>query len=141
MRLRQFVFVAEKLQPATEELSTVLGLEICYRDPNVAKFGLENALFAIGGDFLGIVAPAKRDTSAGRYLERQGGNCGYMVILQCSSALTVRSLAKKLGVRSVWCHDRPEAFATHFHPTDVSGAILSVASMPLAISYHDNLAN
>ncbi|MBT3702603.1 MAG: hypothetical protein HOE62_14230 [Alphaproteobacteria bacterium] len=141
MRLRQFVFVAEKLEPAIEEISSVLGIEVCYRDPGVAKFGLENALFAVGGNFLEIVAPTEDGTAAGRYLERRSGDGGYMVILHCDDAVAQRNRIKSLGIRDVWSHDGPEAYATHFHPADTGGAILSIDSMASASDYHVEMAS
>ncbi len=141
MRLRQFVFVAEKLDPAIEEIGSVLGLEECYRDPGVAEFGLENALFAVGGNFLEVVAPTQAGTAAGRYLERRGGNGGYMVILQCEDAIPQRERITALGIRDVWRHDGPNAFATHFHPADVGGAILSIDSMAAAPDFHIEAAD
>jgi hypothetical protein len=140
MRLRQFVFVAEKLDPAVEEIGSVLGLEVCYNDPGVGEFGLENALLAIGGNFLEVVAPKQDGTTAGRYLERRGGNGGYMVIVQCDDALPHRERVNALGIRDVWRHDGPTAYATHFHPADVGGAILSIDSMASGPEYHDEMA-
>ena len=140
MRLRQFVFVAEKLDPAVEEISAVLGLEVCYKDPGVAEFGLENALLAVGGNFLEVVAPTREGTAAGRYLKRRGGEGGYMVIMHCGDALAQRTRINGLGIRDVWRHDGPEAYATHFHPADVGGAILSIDEMASAEDYHEEMA-
>ena len=140
MRLRQFVFVAEKLGPAVEEISAVLGLDVCYKDPGVAEFGLENALLAIGGNFLEVVAPTKDGTAAGRHLARRGGNGGYMVMVHCDDGLAQRTRISALGIRDVWRHDGPVAYATHFHPADVGGAILSVDSMAGTV-VHDETAN
>jgi len=144
MRLRQFVFVAEKLEPAVEEISAVLGLEVCYQDPGVGAFGLENALLPIGGNFLEVVAPTEDGTSAGRYLQRRGGNGGYMVIVHCDDALAERTRITGHGIRDVWRHDGPEAFATHFHPADVGGTIISIDSMDNSTSgldYHNEMAD
>ena len=47
LRLRQIAGVAAKLKPIEDELIDVLGIEVCYRDPNIDYFGLENALFPI----------------------------------------------------------------------------------------------
>ena len=44
LRLRQIAFVARKLEPVEKDICDVLGVEVCYRDPGVAYFGLENAL-------------------------------------------------------------------------------------------------
>ena len=48
IRLRQIALVAEALAPVERELEDVLGIELCFRDPGVGHFGLENALFPIG---------------------------------------------------------------------------------------------
>ncbi len=129
MRLRQLVFVAERLAPAEEELCGVLGLEVAFRDPGVGRWGLENIVVPLGGNFLEIVAPVAENTSAGRYLTRRGGNGGYMVILQCPDALAERKRVTDLGVRAVHMIDRTDYPATHFHPADVGGILLSIDSV------------
>ena len=63
LRLRQIAGVAEKLQPVEEELVDILGIKVCYRDPGVGYFGLENALFPIGDQLLEVVAPVKENTA------------------------------------------------------------------------------
>ena len=83
IRMRQICLVARSLAPVVDELRAGLGLEVCHRDPGVGKYGLENALFPVGDGFLEVVAPVREGTTAGRYLERRGGDGGYMVILQC----------------------------------------------------------
>src|SRR2546423_14293313 len=79
VRLRQAVLVARELEPAAAELQAALGLAEPFRDPGVGMFGLANTVFAIGDCFLEIVSPMQPDTAAGRYLERHGGDGGYMV--------------------------------------------------------------
>src|SRR5579875_2031331 len=83
LRLRQICLVAAALEPALAQIEQVIGLAICHRDGNVAKYGLVNALFPVGAAFLEVVAPTREGTAAGRYLERRGGDGGYMVILDC----------------------------------------------------------
>ena len=80
LRLRQIALVAEKLAPVEAELCDVLGIDVCYRDPGVGHFGLENALFPVGNELLEVVAPIREGTAGGRYLERRGGDGGYLVI-------------------------------------------------------------
>lgn len=140
MRLRQFVWVAEKLKPVEEAICDVLGVDVCYNDPGVGKFGLENSLMPLNGNLLEIVAPVQEGTTAGRYLERRGGDGGYMVILQCDDALAERERISGLGVRDVWRHDGDNYAATHFHPADVPGAILSIDSMTPGEDWHQELA-
>ena len=74
LRLRQIALVAERLAPVEAELIDVLGIEVCFRDPGVGHFGLENALFPIGNQLLEGVAPTQEQTAGGRYLERRGGD-------------------------------------------------------------------
>ena len=64
--------VAHELAPVERQLCDVLGIEVCYRDPGVAHFGLENALMPIGNQLLEVVAPTREGTAGGRYLERRG---------------------------------------------------------------------
>ncbi len=129
MRLRQVCLVAEKLEPVVSDLTSVLGLDVAYRDPLVIYFGLENAVMPINGDFLEVVAPVQENTTAGRYLERRGGNGGYMVLLQCEDAQSERERIAGLGIRSVFTLDNPEYRCTHFHPRDTGGVLLSVDSV------------
>ncbi len=126
MRLRQIAFVAEDLKSTTDELCSLLGLVVAYRDPGVGKWGLENIVAPIGGDFLEIVSPKQPGTSAGRYLERRKGDGGYMVILQVSDALAYRQRLKDMGIRAVATRDQHEYTYTHFHPADVGGFLLSI---------------
>lgn len=128
MRLRQIAFAARELAPTEETLLDVLGLETGFRDPGVGEFGLHNAVIPVGGNFLEIVAPTQDDTAAGRYMDRRGGDCGYMAIFQADDASRARENARKLGIRAVWNHDEEGVTATHFHPVDMGGAIVSVDS-------------
>ncbi len=129
MRLRQFVFVAEDLKAAVVDIGATLGLPVCFNDPGVGRFGLHNALLPIGADLIEVVAPIREGTTAGRYLQRRGGDGGYMIILQCDDAVAQRERIAELGVRDIWRHDDDDCHATHFHPADVPGAILSIDDM------------
>ena len=83
LRLKQIACVAQQLAPVEQEICDILGLRVCFRDPGVSYFGLENALFPLGNQLLEVVAPTKEGTAAGRYLDRRCGDGGYMVITQC----------------------------------------------------------
>ncbi|HUJ77176.1 MAG TPA: VOC family protein, partial [bacterium] len=139
MRLRQIAFVAEHLEPALHELCAVLGETECYRDPNVGRWGLENVLVPIGGNFLEIVSPKEPGTSAGRFLQRRGGDGGYMVILQGPDALAARRHIMEQGVRVVAAAERPDYVYTHFHPADTGHVLLSIESVPGA-DYREELS-
>ena len=131
MRLRQIALVARDLQPVVDDLCAVFGITVAFRDPAVEQFGLHNAVMPIGDTFLEVVSPIRPDTTAGRYLERRGGDGGYMVILQCDDLDADRQRLRDLGVRIVWSIDLPDIRGTHLHPRDVGGAILSLdAALP-----------
>ena len=127
MRLRQAVLVAGELEPVVSALRSALGLGEPFHDPGVAEFGLVNAVFAIGDCFLEVVAPTRPGTAAGRYLERHGDG-GYMAIFDFEDVARARNRAQELGVRVVWGIDLPDISATHLHPADIGGAIVSIDS-------------
>jgi hypothetical protein len=123
LRLRQIALVARELEPIEEDFRAILGLEVCYRDPGVGRFGLHNFLMPIGNAFLEVVAPIEEDTAGGRYLDRRGGDSGYMVIMQCDDVAAARERVLGLGVRLVLdAGDGPNA-GIQLHPKDLPGAI------------------
>jgi hypothetical protein len=132
LRLRQICLVARELAPVEAKLSAILGTEVCYSDPGVGKYGLHNALWALGGTFLEVVAPkpGESDTAAGRYLDRRKGNGGYMYILDCDDLDARREHFKAMDVRMVQdLHSGDEAIwseAIHLHPRDTGGCLLSI---------------
>jgi hypothetical protein len=129
LRLRQIALVAEKLKPVEEALVDVLGIEVCFRDPGVGHFGLENALLPIGNQLLEVVAPTQENTSGGRYLERRGGDGGYMVITQCNDHAPRRARVKELGVRVVNQFDSGEFRNMQLHPKDTGGSFFEIDEM------------
>jgi len=130
LRLRQIALVARALDPVERQLTSVLGTEVCFRDPGVAKYGLHNALWALGGTFLEVVAPTRDGTAAGRYLDRRGGDGGYMYIVDCDDLDVRRAQLTALGVRVVEdIHAGDAALwseAVHLHPRDTGGCLLSI---------------
>src|ERR1700728_4580642 len=129
IRLRQICLVAEKLAPAIDDLKAVLGLEVCFKDPDVAVFGLENSLFPVGNNFIEVVAPVKENTAAGRYLKRRNGDGGYMVICQCDShetQLARKARAAELKIRTAWEHEGRSFHGMQLHPGDTGGAFFEI---------------
>jgi hypothetical protein len=118
LRLRQVCLVAADLEREAARIASIFRLEVCHRDPNVAKYGLANVLFPVGTSFLEIVSPTRPATTAGRFVERHGGKYGYMVILDCDDPERYRRRAESLGVRvaNVIRHD--DYFGVQLHPKD-----------------------
>jgi hypothetical protein len=124
--LRQVALVARDCGQVAGELRWAFGWAPPFADPGVAQFGLSNAVFAAGDTFVEVVAPVEPDTTAGRYLERRGGDGGYMAIFQVPDLATARRRVADLGVRVVWTAELPDIAGTHLHPKDVPGAIVSL---------------
>ena len=125
MRIRQIVFAVRELAPASAQLQTLLGLDAPFRDPGVAEFGIDNAVFVFGDQFIELVSPVQPGTAAGRLLERRGDG-GYMLILQTDDFARERARFEALGVRAVWEKSLDDIRAVHLHPKDIGGAIVSV---------------
>jgi hypothetical protein len=124
LRLRQICLVAAELEPAIRDLAEIFGLAICYRDGNVAKYGLVNALLPIGTSFLEVVAPTRDGTAAGRYLERRQGDGGYMVIIDCDDIERRRAHVEAIGVRVANPLTYQEYIGIQLHPRDTGGSFL-----------------
>src|SRR4051794_8854361 len=126
VRLRQAVIAAAELEPVAGPLRAELGLGEPFADPGVGFFGLHNAVFALGDQFLEVIAPQQPDTAVDRWLARHGGDGGYMLIFQAPDIAAARARAEGLGIRSVWGIDLDDISATHLHPADMGGAIVSI---------------
>ena len=125
LRIRQIVFVVRDLAAASRQLAELLALDPPYRDPGVAEFGIDNAVFAVGDQFIELISPVVEGTAAGRHLARRGEG-GYMLLLQTDDLDRDRARIRDLGVRTVWEKELPDIRAMHLHPRDIGGAIVSI---------------
>jgi Glyoxalase-like domain len=126
IRLRQVALVARDLDATVDELRARLGLAVCYDDPGVKVFGLRNALMMIGDQFLEVVSPIQEGTTAGRLLDKRGGDGGYMAIFEVDDLDEREAILEREGIRIVWRGDLPDIRGRHLHPSDVGGAIVSI---------------
>jgi len=126
LRVRQIALIARQLAPVVDDIRDVLGLEVAFRDPAVKTFGLENAVFPVGNQFLEVVAPIREGTAGGRYLDRRNGDGGYMVICQCDDHAPRKQRAAELGIRKAMEHDEPEFRIMQLHPRDTGGCFLEI---------------
>ena len=129
IRLRQICLVAEKLVPVANDLKSIFALEVCFVDPAVKVFGLENSLFPIGNNFLEVVSPIQDNTAAGRYIKRRLGDGGYMVICQCDTLETQaarKARALELGVRIAFEEEEKNFHVMQLHPADTGGAFFEL---------------
>lgn len=124
LRIRQLVIAAESLE-AADQLQAALELGEPFADPGVAEFGLENAVFALGDQFIEVVAPTTSDAPVQRFLKKNGPG-GYMAIFQTDDLKAARARVDGAGIRRVWNADLDDISASHLHPADVGGAIVSI---------------
>lgn len=126
LRLRQIALVATDLAQAESDLEDALGVSLCHRDPGLIEFGLHNALFPVSDRFLEIVSPLQEQTTAGRLLDKRGGDGGYMVMFQVDDLKEVAAHLEKLEVRVVYVAHGEGITGLHIHPKDMPGAIVSI---------------
>jgi hypothetical protein len=124
MRLRQICLVAPHLEPVISDIAGIMGLSVCYRDGNVAKYGLENALLPVDTILLEVVAPFKDGTTAGRFIEKTGGRGGYMAIFCCDDPDARGRHANALGVRTANVIDHAPYHGVQLHPRDCRAAFI-----------------
>ena len=126
MDIRQIVMVSGLRDPIVNDLCELFNFEVAFNDPGVAHFGLENAVIPIGTEFLEVVSPVEENTTAGRYLNKRGGDGGYMIIIQVDKFEDSQKLVNEYNIKTVWETDLPKAKAMHLHPKQMGGAILSL---------------
>ncbi len=124
LRLRQICLVAPHLAPVIPDIAGIMGLSVCYRDGNVAKYGLENALLPVDTILLEVVAPIKEGTAAGRFLAKTNGRGGYMAIFCCDDPDARGRHANDIGVRTANVIDHPPYHGVQLHPRDCRAAFI-----------------
>ncbi|MBY0401404.1 VOC family protein [Myxococcota bacterium] len=130
LALLQITLIVRDLARAEAEFAERLGLRVAFRDPSVARWGLENIVLPMGETFFEILAPKRPDTPGGRHLERQGDG-GYMVILATRALAAHRARVARLGIRIVLDQetrgsaDGQDWAGIHLHPADTGGLMIS----------------
>ena len=79
MKIRQVALASSNLEETDKTLRRLLGCDQTYADPEIIYFGLDNRLYTLGDCFLEVVSPVQPNTAAGRFLDRRGGDGGYML--------------------------------------------------------------
>jgi hypothetical protein len=124
-RLRQVVVAAADRDGVREALTRTFGFGEPFADHGVGEFGLHNWVFPVGDQFVEVVSPVQENTTAGRFMARHGGDCGYMAIFQVEQIDAWRDHLRAEGVRSIWSYDGDAMGSTHIHPQDIGAAIVS----------------
>ena len=126
LRLRQIALVAKDRDAVVDDFVAVFGLAVGYEDPHIGNIGLHNALMPIGTQLLEVVAPIVEGITAERYLERRGGDGGYMVITQTDDHAARRARVDELGIRIVGQFDDDGFTNMQLHPRDTGGSFLEI---------------
>ena len=124
LRLRQICLVAPRLEPVVSDIADIMGLKVCYRDGNVAKYGLENALLPVDTILLEVVAPFQPGTAAERFLDKTRGRGGYMAIFCCDDPDARGRHAEKIGVRIANVIGHAPYHGVQLHPRDCRAAFI-----------------
>lgn len=146
LRLRQPVLVARNKDETVATLKTVFGLVPVHGSGDLsaydlpqwgpmsdggrkilAQLGVENLIFAVGSDFIEVMFPTRDDGTTVAFMDRRGGDTGYMIVLQTDDVGHYEARARDEGVRI----SHKAAFVhyedIHLHPRDCGGALLSMA--------------
>jgi hypothetical protein len=126
IRLRQICLVAADRDTVVGHLESVFSVRTAFEDPGVATFGLHNAVIPVGGQFLEVVAPVREGTTAGRYLQRRGGDGGYMLIFQSDDQESHRTRIFSMGWRIVTDFESHGYRCMQVHPADSGGTFLEI---------------
>lgn len=118
LRLRQICLVAPHLEPTVSDIADIMGLQVCYHDAEVGKYGLENALLPVDDTLLEVIAPTEAGTAAGRFLDKTGGRGGYMAIFSCDDPDARARHAETIGVRVANVIDHAPYHGVQLHPRD-----------------------
>jgi hypothetical protein len=135
LRLRQLVLAAHERAPVEQALRELLAASAPHHDPDVGRFGLTNAVLAAGCDFVEVVAPSAPGTAAGRWLARNGGDGGYMLMVDGPPTLVAPDRLAALAVREVHRVELPDVVDVHLHPRDTGGVLLALDTVDPAGSW------
>lgn len=136
IRLRQICLVARDRDSVVADLTEVFNIRVAFNDPAVAGFGLHNAVLPVGDQFLEVVSPVREGTAAGRYLDRRGGDGGYMLIFQSDEQEAVRSRIKKMGIRTVLDSEMDGYTCMQLHPADTGVTFLEIDRQEPPADWH-----
>tara|TARA_Y100000815_G_scaffold268277_1_gene289054 strand:- start:5 stop:739 length:735 start_codon:yes stop_codon:yes gene_type:complete len=130
MRLRQIAIASYNLNEAERIINKELKIRTAYRDEEVEKYGLNNIVCPLGGEFLEVVSPYTTDTTAGRFIDKKKGPAGYMTIFQCEDSLERRKFIESKGIRVLNAFENIGNFINNqFHPKDLPGALVEIDSV------------
>jgi hypothetical protein len=127
MRLRQLAVVTRDTEAVEADLFAMLDLEIAWRFDGVDKHGLGTVFIPVGNDFFEIVLAAEPGSAADKFIERRGGQGGFVVMIECGDLVAARERVEGCNGRIVDAGDTPDLGAYfQIHPKDTAGTYLQL---------------
>lgn len=102
-----------------------------YRETVEAQ-GVEEAMIAVGGSFLQLLAPLGDETPVGRFLSKHGEGLHHVAFAVTSIEAALEHLAES-GARLVDDEPRPGGRGTRIafvHPGDLTGTLVELVELP-----------
>lgn len=134
IRIRQIALCAPDIRPVERAAEAALDITAAHRDAPGPPIWMYNGVFPVGDTFLEILQPERPEAPTQKFLDKQGGAAGYMLILQVDDLQRAKARAEAAGVRIVW--DLPvreyhgvTGGAIHLHPADTGGVLTSLDFM------------
>jgi hypothetical protein len=131
IRIRQIALCAPDIRPIERAVERELDITPSHRDRPGPPIWMFNGVFPIGETFLEILQPERPEAPTQKFLDKQGGAAGYMLLLQVDDLDRARTRAEAAGVRVVM--DLPDqkyhgvrAAGVHLHPADTGGVLTSL---------------
>jgi hypothetical protein len=126
IRLRQACLVAHDRDEVVGHLEAVFGIGVAYNDPHIHRLGLHNAVLPVGDQFIEVVSPITENTTAERYLNRRGGDGGYMLIFQTDDFASHRTAVDEARIRIVADYSDEGFTDMQLHPADTGGTFIEI---------------
>ena len=131
VRIRQVAICTDDIWPVERAVAQKLEVTPVHRDKPGAPIWMFNAVIAVGDTFLEILQPERDTAPTQKFLDKQGGPAGYMLLLQVDDIEIARARAEAANVRVVM--DVPKrkyhgvtGAAIHLHPGDTGGVLTSL---------------
>lgn len=131
VRIRQVALCTDDIWPVETAVAQQLQVTPVHRDKPGAPIWMFNSVIAIGSTFLEILQPERAAAPTQKFLDKQGGPAGYMLLLQVDDIDAARARAEAANVRVVM--DMPKrsyhgitGAAVHLHPGDTGGVLTSL---------------
>ena len=131
IRIRQIAICCPDIWPVETEISQTLQVTPVRRDKPGPPIWMFNSVIAVGNTFLEILQPEREEAPTTKFLQKQDGAGGYMLLLQVDDHEAARARAEAAGVRIVMNMPKRDYHGTtgaslHLHPSDTGGVLTSL---------------